>query len=97
MVTGSPVDRSTVAAAMADSLYRMSGRLLTDRTGILRQYRTDCITIGREISLVRGDEIRYGTAVDVDDLGALIVDFRDGHREAVNSGEVSVRGMYGYI
>lgn len=97
MVTGNAVDRGAVAAAMADSLYRMSGRLLTDRADILRQYRADCITIGREISLVRGDEIRYGTAVDMDDLGALIVDFRDGHREAVNSGEVSIRGMYGYI
>ena len=97
MVTGNAVDRGAVAAAMADSLYRMSGRLLTDRADMLRQYRADCITVGREISLVRGDEVRHGKAVDVDDLGALVVDFPDGHREAVNSGEVSIRGMYGYI
>ena len=97
MVTGKPVDRSVVAAAMAYSLYRVSQRLLTDRDTILRQYRADCITIGQEVSLVRGDDIRYGKAVDVDDQGALIVDFQDGHREAVNSGEVSVRGMYGYV
>ena len=97
MVSGKSVDRSIVAAAMADSLYRMSQRLLKDQVGILRQYRKDCITIGQEISLVRGDEMRYGMAVDVDDLGALIVDFLDGHRETVNSGEVSVRGMYGYV
>jgi len=35
--------------------------------------------------------------VDMDDAGALIVEFADGHRETVNSGEVSVRGMYGYL
>ena len=97
MVTEKSVDRAVVAAAMADSLYRMSQRLLTDRAAILRQYRADCITVGQDISLVRGNEVRYGKAVDVDDFGALIVDFRDGHREAVNSGEVSVRGMYGYV
>ena len=97
MAAGIPVHRDAVAAAMADSLRRISERVLTDRTDILRQYRADCITVGREISLVRGDEIRYGKAVDVDDLGALVVDFPDGHRETVNSGEVSIRGMYGYI
>ena len=35
--------------------------------------------------------------VNVDDEGALVVLFPDGHTEAINSGEVSVRGMYGYI
>ena len=97
MVSGKSVDRGVVAAEMAESLCRMSDNLLTDRADILQQYRADCITIGQEISLVRGEEVRYGKAVDVDDQGALIVDFRDGHRESVNSGEVSVRGMYGYI
>ena len=97
MVTGKSIDRSMVAASMAAALYRMNEHLLTDREAILRQYRADCITIGQEISLVRGDEVRYGKAVDVDNLGALIVDFRDDHQEAVNSGEVSVRGMYGYV
>ena len=64
---------------------------------MLTQYRKDCITIGQEISLVRGDEVRHGKALDVDDEGALVVRFPDGHTEAVNSGEVSVRGMYGYV
>ena len=38
-----------------------------------------------------------GIAVDIDGDGALVVDFPDGHREAVSSGEVSIRGMYGYL
>ena len=97
MVTGKPIDRSAVAAAMMDSLYRMSVQLLTEKTAMLDAYRADCITIGQDISLVRGDEIRHGHAMDVDAEGALVVRFPDGHSEAVNSGEVSVRGMYGYI
>jgi len=44
----------------------------------------------------RGDEIRQGHALDVDDNGGLLVRFCDGETKIVNSGEVSVRGMYGY-
>lgn len=97
MVTGREIDRSKVAAAMMEALHAMNCTLLSGRFAMLRQYRRDCITIGREISLIRGEEVRHGKAVDVDEEGALVVLFPDGHLESVNSGEVSVRGMYGYI
>lgn len=97
MVAGQTVDRFRVAAAEMDALYAMDCRLLTEQEALLSQYRKDCITIGQEVSLVRGDEIRHGKALDVDHEGALVVQFSDGHTEAVNSGEVSVRGMYGYV
>ncbi len=97
MVAEGPIDRAKVAAAMMEALHRMSLGLLREKEAILSAYRADCITLGREISLVRGDEIRHGTALSVDAEGALVVRFPDGSVEAVNSGEVSVRGMYGYI
>ena len=75
----------------------MSSRLLRDRAGIMAQYRADCMTVGRDISLVRGDEIRHGHAFGIDENGGLLVRFSDGHEESVSSGEVSVRGMYGYV
>ena len=96
-VSTQPIDRACVAAAMMDALYRMDKGLLTDKDETLRRYRSDCITLSKEISLVRGDEIRHGTALDIDADGALLVRFPDGHTEAVNSGEVSIRGMYGYV
>lgn len=96
-VGGQKIDRAVVAAAMMDALHRMDAELLTGKAHILNRYRRDCITIGQEISLVRADEIRHGTALDIDDDAALIVRFPDGSTEAVNSGEVSVRGMYGYV
>jgi BirA family biotin operon repressor/biotin-[acetyl-CoA-carboxylase] ligase len=64
---------------------------------MLDQYRKNCITVGQQVCLLRSDEVRYGTALDVDPEGALVVRFEDGHVENVNSGEVSVRGMYGYV
>lgn len=97
MVTGKNIDRSLVAAAMMESLYQMSLTLLSSRDTWLSRYRRDCITIGKDISVVRGGSVRRGKALDVDDLGALVVQFDDGEVQAVNSGEVSIRGMYGYV
>lgn len=97
MVSGQIIHRSRVAAAMMDALFQMEQTLLTQKENMLCRYRENCITLSQEISLVRGDEVRHGYALSVDDEGALIVRFSDGHTEAVNSGEVSVRGMYGYV
>ena len=98
MVTGKTTDRASVAAAMMDSLARMDRILLEEKHDILEAYRADCITIGQEVSLLRvGEEVRHGKALTMDDEGALLVEFADGHRETVNSGEVSIRGMYGYL
>ncbi len=91
---GKKVEPAVLAASMLDALYRMD---LTEKQAVLCRYRRDCITIGREISVVRGDSVHHGTALDVDSDGALVVQYADGSREAVNSGEVSIRGMYGYV
>ena len=96
-VTGQAVDPALLAAQMLTHLHRLSRELLTERKSILDSYRKDCITIGQQISLVRGDTVRHGTALDITDNGALVVRFPDGHLEDVDSGEVSVRGMYGYM
>ncbi len=96
-VTGHPICREQVAAAMMDAMHRMDKNLLTGKDGILRRYRADCVTLGKEVSVVKADgQIRHGTALDIDAEGALIVQFAHG-TETVNSGEVSVRGMYGYV
>jgi len=97
MVTGREIDRSRVAAALMDAFLAMDQTLLTGKDAMMELYRRDCITLGQEISLVRADgAVRHGTALSVDPEGALVVAFSDGHIEAVSSGEVSVRGMYGY-
>ena len=94
LCTEKTVDRAQIIAQLLVALENMCAQL---HNPDLSCYRKKCITIGKEISLVRGDEIRHGTALDVDDTGALLVRFPDGHTEAVASGEVSIRGMYGYV
>lgn len=97
LATGCTVDRSLIAAAMIEALEQMDQHLI-DPGFFLPRYRSDCITIGQDISLLRSDDtVEHGTALSVDDEGRLVVRFRDGSVNAVSSGEVSVRGMYGYL
>ena len=96
-VSGQGVQPACLAAKMIEALFAMDRMLLAEKTHIMNSYRADCITLGQEILLVRGDETACGTALDVDADGGLIVRFNDGTLKTVTSGEVSVRGMYGYL
>ena len=97
-VTGQSIDRAKVAAAILDALHQMDQNLLTGKEDLLHRYRQDCITLNKAISVVKADgSVRHGTALDLDPDGSLIVSFDDGSTESVNSGEVSIRGMYGYV
>ena len=97
MATGRQINRALVAAKLIDALYDTNRRLLTGKSEIIASYRRDCVTLGRKISVIQKDRVRHGTALDVDEAGALLVRFDDGSVETVNSGEVSVRGMYNYV
>ena len=97
MALEAPVDRAKLAAAMICALEKMDKALLTEKEETMNRYREGCITLNKDISILQGDQVRHGFAFGLDDDGALLVSFADGHKETVNSGEVSVRGMYGYI
>lgn len=86
-----------LAAKLIGQLSAMNQALFSQKAAIMAQFRSRCVTIGQEISLLRGDDVRHGTALNVADDGSLTVRFRDGKVENVASGEVSIRGMYGYL
>ncbi len=94
MVTGKDCPPALLAARLTEALFAVKNQ---SKAAILAAFRRSCITIGQEISLLRGDSVRHGTAVDVDPDGGLVVKFVDGATETVTSGEVSIRGMYGYV
>ena len=97
MAAGKDVTPAALAAAIIEQLSGLDGHLLTKKSSIMDRYRLRCITLGREVSLHKADTVTHATAVGVDDEGALVVEYPDGRREVVSSGEASVRGMYGYI
>ena len=95
--TNTPVNRWQLAAAMICSLEKMSNTLLTQKESTMAQYREDCVTLNQDVSILQRETVRHGSVYGMNDDGGLLVAFADGHREVIQSGEVSVRGMYGYI
>ena len=94
--TKATVSPQQLAACLIRRLYEMNEILLSGKDSIMDAYRADSMTVGKQIVLIRGDEKRYGQALDIADDGGLTVRFQDGTVETVQSGEVSVRGLYGY-
>lgn len=65
-------------------------------SSVIDDYKAFCVTLGKDVSVIFKHETVTGKAIDVNDSGELIVETKNGNI-IVNSGEVSVRGIYGYI
>jgi BirA family biotin operon repressor/biotin-[acetyl-CoA-carboxylase] ligase len=68
-----------------------------NNSSIIDMWRDYSATIGREVRFKLRDEEYTGTAIDITEDGRLVVDCSDGIRRELISGEVSVRGIYGYV
>lgn len=97
MVCGKPILPECLAAAMIEALWQMEKSLLTEKHRWMAAYKAHCVTLGKDIQLIRGGQVIPGKALDIDDDGGLVVQYADGSIGTVSSGEVSVRGMYGYV
>lgn len=96
--TGRPPELSRLAAAVLRQTDRIWPQGLgPERTEWLREYRDHCLTLGKEVLLVRGEQRRRAVALDLTEDAALVVRYEDGSQGIIDSGEVSVRGLYGYV
>lgn len=68
-----------------------------DLTKLSEKYNRLLVNRGREVKIIEKETERILTAVGIDDKGGLIVEDCNGQRETIISGEVSVRGLYGYV
>lgn len=96
-ITGQTVDPNALALRMVRRLSEMDAALLTEKSAWMAEYAAACITVGKQVQVVSADGRRCAFAEGVDENGALLVRFENGETAAVSTGEVSVRGMYGYI
>lgn len=96
-VLGKSIDRNRLAAALISELHRLSLDIIAEKPRWIAQYAKDCITIGRQVRIIRGENVRTATATGIDENGALLVRYENGETGVVFSGEVSVRGINGYI
>ena len=87
-----------LAAEVLRELDRMYRALLAgDLESRHRQYRRDCVNLGKPVQLLRGGRREEAVALDVDEEFGLLVRLADGREEVIRAGEVSVRGLYGYV
>lgn len=68
-----------------------------DMSGLIDTYNELLVNCGREVKIIEKDRERILKAIGIDENGGLIVENPEGVRESIISGEVSVRGLYGYV
>lgn len=94
---GAAPDRKTQLNAVLWELERLFRAFPEGRRDYLDPFRRDCVTVGRSIRVQSAEGTRTGNAVGISDSFALRVQWEDGSTEELTTGEVSVRGLYGYL
>lgn len=83
------VTRNRLAAEIANEVWKLSRDL--DDHSFIDEYRSRSNVIGRDINYIVGGEAHPARAVDIDDMGGLIIEEPDGSRRTLSSGEISIR------
>ncbi|MCI9079750.1 MAG: biotin--[acetyl-CoA-carboxylase] ligase [Lachnospiraceae bacterium] len=101
--TGKEVDRAQLAACTVDSFgsYYKKFEEVKSIMPFIEEYNSLLASMDKEVKIFYGmkedaERTQTGIARGINKDGALIVDTKNG-TEYVMSGEVSVRGLYGYI
>ncbi len=97
MSLGKPVRRSALAVEIIRAMDKMYAGFPHNKQEYLERYRADCKTIGEQVQVFTPASRKEATALAIDDEFRLVVEYPDGTQEALSAGEVSVRGMYGYV
>ena len=63
---------------------------------VIKICKENSALLGKEVHIIQGNSTRKGKAIDINSEGELIVKFDTGI-ETIYSGEVSVRGLNGYV
>ena len=72
--------------------------LETEDMGALEEeYNGLLVNRGREVRIIEKEKERVLRAIGIDKKGGLVVEDEKGNQETIISGEVSVRGLYGYV
>lgn len=87
-----PSDKPVTSMLVAEVLNNMAECMnsLTEKK-YLEEYRSHSFLIGQEILVQKGTAVIPAKALDIDEKARLVVEYEDGTREVLSSGEVSVR------
>ncbi len=85
--------RAPLAAAVLRQLYEICGRL--PDLSFADEYRARSFLTGRQVDVFQGDFVRRALVLGTDERCRLLVRFPDGAKQALFSGDVSVRPLDG--
>lgn len=78
--------------------FRVCAReFLTRKDAWVRAFAETCLTVGKDVQILRAGDTKQARAVGIGKDAELLVEYPDGTTESISSGEVSVRGLYGYV
>lgn len=99
METGREWEREQVMACVLNHMEENYVRFLQtgDMSGLRAEYEPLLANRDCQVRIEAGADSFTGTALGITDLGELLVRREDGSVTPVCSGEVSVRGLYGYV
>jgi len=86
--TGTDVSREALLAEIVNELDKLY-KTYTDGHFLEEYRRLSCVT-GKDIKVIRGDEVFYAKALGIDKKGGLVIE-KDGRTEVLYSGEISIR------
>lgn len=97
--TGKQINRPQLLGIFLDEFEKYYEAFLKteDLTELAAEYNSLLINRGKEVKIIEKDTERVLNAVGIDHRGRLLVEDALGNRETIISGEVSVRGLYGYV
>ncbi len=96
---GNEVDRKKLVANILNNfeVFYEDFKNTGDISRVIEICREGSLLINEEVRVINGNNEVICTVIDIDDEGELIVKHKDGTINRVISGEVSVRGIYGYV
>ena len=96
---GTDVDREVLLASVLRHFLDCYDSFLEtmDLSGQKELYESFLVNKGRVVEVLDPKGEWQGTAIGIEKTGELLVRREDGSVEAVYAGEVSVRGIYGYV
>lgn len=98
LATGNLYSAEQTACAVLNALEPLWERCRASGfSAVLDEYRALCVTLGKQVRILRGRTETLAVAEDIGDDGRLICRSTDGGKFEVLSGDVSVRGLYGYV
>lgn len=95
MLTGKVLERESIINNLLEEFEKTYTDFIEGKP-FISDYEKLCININRQVTFVKDGEEINGIAVNVAENGELVIKKEDGTTLNINSGEVSVRGIYGY-